>query len=215
VKNGKGGWIEHKSGNPIAHDEYDLMTGISNNICPLDFKILYIGQSYGKDGERNAIDRLKEHSTLQKIALEKKLPAHHRLELILIGIENATTLLTEFNPRARVKNNSVDDERIRYGVDKLFNTSEAERVSLFEAALIRYFQPEYNKQLKNSFPSTNLKLLNDCYNKDMQALVAEINFDDFPYRFCSDSVPIARTHVAFFDLHDDESRRSFFSEIFK
>ena len=33
---------------------------------PVPFNILYIGQAYGEDGNRNAIDRLTKHETLQK-----------------------------------------------------------------------------------------------------------------------------------------------------
>ncbi len=36
----------------------------------LDFEVLYIGQSYGKDGSRRAHERLENHSTLQKIYYE-------------------------------------------------------------------------------------------------------------------------------------------------
>ena len=36
----------------------------------LDLEILYVGQSYGEDGKRTPVDRLKSHSTLQNIYLE-------------------------------------------------------------------------------------------------------------------------------------------------
>lgn len=34
------------------------------------FDIQYIGQAYGKSGSRNALDRLRKHETVQKIALQ-------------------------------------------------------------------------------------------------------------------------------------------------
>lgn len=33
----------------------------------LDYEILYIGQAFGKDGKRTALDRLASHETVQKI----------------------------------------------------------------------------------------------------------------------------------------------------
>jgi len=68
-----------------------------------------------------------------------------------------------FNPWANDK--CRGSERIKKGLDKLFGTNEAERTTLYEASLIRYFQPPFNKEFKNSFPSTNMKVLADCYDK--------------------------------------------------
>ena len=52
-------------GGGIETDVLSLYLGLSKE--HLKSKILYIGQSYGKAGERNAIQRLASHSTLQKI----------------------------------------------------------------------------------------------------------------------------------------------------
>ena len=81
-------------------------------------------------------------------------------------------MVTVFNHHA--KNKDEDSSRIRSGIDKLYGTTEQERIALYEAALIRYFSPPFNKEFKNSFPSTNLKILQDCYEKDFAAVIAEI-----------------------------------------
>jgi hypothetical protein len=113
------------------------------------------------------------------------------------------------NPYARNKDD--DGTRIRSGLDKLFNTTEAERISLYEAALIRYFYPEFNKEFKDSFPSTNLKILQDCYKKDFSAVIAEICIDQLPFLLFSSEVKPSLYHIAKHDLHDDKSRRAFFA----
>lgn len=174
----------------------------------VDFKVLYIGQAFGEDGSRNALDRLKKHETLQKIAL-KGIPDRYELTILMLAIEPANRLVTMFNPLAQDKEQG--SERIRKGLDKLFNTSEAERTTLYEASLIRYFQPPFNKEFKNSFPSTNMKLLTDCYDKDFSALVAEICIDELPFKLFSDVVPHKRYHIAKHDLHLEEARRVFFT----
>ena len=84
-------------------------------------------------------------------------------------------------------------------------------LDVYKRQLIRYFQPQYNIQFKDSFPSTNLKVLNDCYKKDIRSLVAEIHFDSFPYQLYSDHVSMNSGHMAHFDLHSDQDRKSFFS----
>ncbi|TIR16789.1 MAG: hypothetical protein E5X64_22000, partial [Mesorhizobium sp.] len=136
---------------------------LSDELDAISFEVLYIGQAYGKDGSRNALDRLLKHETLQKISLQG-IPDGYRLNLLLLEVQPATTMFTVFNPFA--KDTEQGSRRISSGLDKLFNTSEAERISVYEASLIRYFQPRYNKEFKNSFPSTNMKVLADCYDKD-------------------------------------------------
>ena len=172
------------------------------------FKVLYIGQAFGKHGERKAIDRLLAHSRLQEIAL-KGVREGFELNLVLIELAD-TTLFTHFNPNAEIKDEEIARDRISAGVGKLFGTSLAERVSLYEAGLIRYFQPKFNVEFKNSFPSTNLKILADCYEKDFAAIVAEICIDDFPYSLYSESVDPKVFHIAAYDLQADKDRSFFF-----
>jgi len=174
----------------------------------VDFKILYIGQAYGLNGARSALDRLKKHETLQKIAL-KGVPDAYDLTIIMLSLELGTDLVTMFNRDARDKSNSLD--RMNKGLYKLHNTNEAERIALYEAALIRYFRPAFNIAFKDNFPSTNMKLLADCYNKDFSALVAEISIDDLPYVLFSDVIEHKPYHIAYYDLHTEDDRKLFFS----
>ncbi len=198
-----------ENGDMVWPDENEILQLINNQIESLIFKVLYIGQSYGKSGNRNALERLKTHSTLQEISL-KKIDESKKLSLILVDLSK-NTLATSFNPKAMKSGSLEDESRIKLGINKLFDTTEAEKVSLYEATMIRYFQPPFNKLLKDSFPSTNLKILQDCYKKDIQAIVAEFCFDDFAYRLYSEKVAPQLHHIAYFDLHDEEERKSFFS----
>lgn len=176
-----------------------------------DFEVLYIGQAFGEDGSRNAMDRLKKHETLQKIAVQG-IPAGYTLMLLMIEIVPANRIITMFNPFAKDKEHG--SERIAKGLDKLRNTTEAERTTLYEASLIRYFQPRFNKEFKNSFPSTNMKILSDCYAKDIAAVTAEICFDNIPFRLYSPTIKPKASHIAHHDLHSDEARRVFFTSPF-
>ena len=203
------GWyVEDDSGGKFFPSEAMIGQRISAEYGILDFKVLYIGQAFGENGSRNALVRLKKHETLQKIAV-KGIPEGYNLTILMLAIEPANQLLTTFNPWA--KDASQSSERIKKGLDKLFGTTEAERTTLYEASLIRYFQPEFNIEFKNSFPSTNMKLLADCYEKDFSGLVAEISIDELPFTLFSDTVPHRTSHIAKHDLHTDESRRIFFS----
>lgn len=200
-------YLEDVLGQRCWPNEYEMQARLSSELKTINFEVKYIGQAYGQDGSRNAIDRLLKHETLQKIAL-KGVPDGYRLSLLLLAVQPNNRLITTINPFA--KNHDVGSARIESGLEKLFNTSEEERISLYEAALIRYFYPEFNKDFKDSFPSTNLKILRDCYNKDFCTLVAEICIDELPFRLWSQAVEPAPCHIAKHDLHKDEDRRMFF-----
>jgi hypothetical protein len=207
--NGQDGWyVEDKLGARSFPSETAIGHRLSAEYEAVDFKVLYIGQAFGKSGSRNALDRLKKHETLQKIAITG-IPDGYNLTILMLAIEPENRLVTMFNPWAKDKNQS--SERIKKGLDKLFGTSEAERTTLYEASLIRYFQPKFNIEFKESFPSTNMKLLAKCYDKDFSALVAEISIDELPFRLFSEEVAHKFSHMAKHDLHTDESRRVFFA----
>lgn len=196
-------YLERSDGEKFTISQETLLQFVSGSMF---FEVKYIGQAYGKDGSRNALDRLKKHETLQKISL-KGVPENYKLSLLLLSVESNNQLVTMLNPRAQKQD---DGSRIKAGLDKLFDTSEPERISLFEASLIRYFYPDFNKEFKDSFPSTNLKLLHDCYEKDFSAVFSEICIDELPFQLFSESAPATHHHLAKHNLHDDEARKAFF-----
>lgn len=201
-------FLESKTGQKGWINTLSQLKKLNTAVGGYPFTVKYIGQAFGNEGSRNALDRLQKHETLQKIAV-KGIPDDTVLQVILLEIQAANRVITAFFPNA--KNLDEDGTRRRQGLDKLFGTNEAERISLYEAALIRYFSPEFNKEFKNSFPSTNLKILQDCYNKDFLGLVSEICFDDFPFHLCSERVKPTLYHVIEHDLQNDAERKMFFS----
>lgn len=207
--NGETGWyVEDGDGKRSFPNEITIGQRLSIEHSAVDFDVLYIGQAYGEDGSRHALDRLKKHETLQKISV-KGIPSGYNLTILMLAVEPGNRLITMFNPFAKDKSQGSD--RIKKGLDKLFGTNEAERTTLYEASLIRYFQPPFNKEFKNSFPSTNMKVLADCYDKDIAAVVAEISIDELPFRLFSSTVRHKLHHIAKHDLHTDAARRVFFT----
>ena len=201
------GWFIKKGDGYWAPSDDEMAQKLNNEQDAIRFEVLYIGQAYGKDGSRNALDRLLKHETLQQISV-RGVPDDRRLTLLMLEIEPGNRMITFINPWA--ENKEDGSARISAGLDKLFGTSDAERVTLYEASLIRYFQPPFNKEFKESFPSTNLKVLADCYNKDFSALISEICIDELPFKLTSDAVPPSQYHTAKYDLHEDEARQVFF-----
>lgn len=206
VKQDNGLYAANSEGNVIILNKDSILLRIHQEEFPLHFDVKYIGQSYGNEGSRSAIDRLVKHETLQKISL-MGAPENHQLYILLFEIIADTRVILTINPHAQ---NEDDGTRLKAGIDKLFGTTEHERISIYEAAMIRYFSPEYNIEFKNSFPSTNLKILQDCYDKDFAAVAAEISIDDLPFLLFSKFRPAKPDHIAHFNLHKEEDRRGFF-----
>jgi hypothetical protein len=200
-------YLEDSSGNAYWPSAEQLQQRLSLETELIEFNVKYIGQAYGQDGSRHALDRLIKHETLQRISL-LGVPENHRLAILMLSVQPNNQLITFINPFA--KNKDEDGTRVKSGLDKLYNTTEAERVSLYEASLIRYFYPQYNVEFKDSFPSTNLKILKDCYEKDFGAVVAEICIDELPFKIKSESVAPSQYHVAKHNLHKAEDRKLFF-----
>ncbi|MDA5556135.1 hypothetical protein [Shimia sp. MMG029] len=170
------------------------------------FEVVYVGQAFGKNGERKAIDRLLEHKKLQEISLKGDAKGR-QLTLLLLEV-STQKLFTVITPK--IQDDEISDVQIQNGIDKLHGTSEAERISLYEAALIRYFYPSFNKIFKDSFPSTNLSVLSDCYKKDIGGVVAELCFDNFPFLLQSARAKAEFYHIAKFNLHNENDRNIFF-----
>lgn len=207
IQTGEDCYFEDQHGQHRWIDPLAMMRqlGLAVGGCP--FLVNYIGQAYGEDGSRDAIDRLIKHETLQKIAITG-VPDGYVLQVVLLELQANNRVITAFLPNAKYKDN--DGARRKMGLDKLFGTTESERVSLYEASLIRYFSPEFNIKFKNSFPSTNLEILQDCYNKDFLAVTAEICFDNFPFYLCSEKVDKSYRHIVTHNLQKDSERRVFF-----
>jgi hypothetical protein len=196
-------YIETDEGRVLASKI--MMKGLRQEHQDIDFKVLYVGQAFGADGSRNALDRLRRHETLQKISI-KGIPDGYTLAILMLSVEPGHDLVTVISPFAEDQSKSLE----RYQAGLSLNITDAERTAIYEAALIRYFQPVFNKEFKDSFPSTNMKLLAGCYDKDFSAVVAEICLDDLPFIIFSEVVEHKKYHIAMHDLHSTADRKLFF-----
>lgn len=174
-----------------------------------DLEVLYVGQAYA-DGKRSALDRLKSHSTLQRILgnVQYNMPDD---EILVLTFEYAPYRITAmFDGLAKSPIKGEQDEA-RF-VSILDNPlTQHQQICLAEAGLIRYFQPEYNEIYKESFPASDLRILSECYDLDFSALAVEINTEDLRFNLYSKRVRPNGHHIAQFDLINPTERLSFFS----
>jgi hypothetical protein len=171
-----------------------------------ELEVLYVGQAYA-GGNRSAIERLRSHSTLQKILADTQHSSPDD-ELILLAFEYR--VISFFDG---INKTAIRDERDSKRFLSIFDNplTEHQQICLAEAGLIRYFQPQYNTIYKESFPAEDQKLLDQCYELDFSALIVEIDTEDLGFGLYSSAIPMDNHHIAKFDLVDPKERRSFFT----
>lgn len=184
-----------------------------------DLEVLYIGQGYGKEGERLALDRLQEHKTLQRILADTlhDKPDHEVLVLLFRyeHYKKHSSTAGDFSVESTA---TVDEDAQYLSTIMDANFSRRNRVSLAEAGLIRYFEPRYNKIYKETFPSKRHKVLEELMELDFSGLIVQMDTSNIKTNLYSDKVsPVTGmlaklhpyVHIAKIPLYSADERESF------
>jgi len=185
-----------------------ISSGQGHELILKNLEVLYVGQSFG-NGSRTAIDRLKSHSTLQKVLADSSYNYPDSEISVLMFKFEPYRLLMNFDGMSE---GTISDERDEKRFVSIKNNPlrKKQQIGLVEAALIRYFEPDYNDKFKIKFPSPKTKLLKKCYELDFSGLCVEINTEELGFSLFSKRRAAAAHHIANIDIVDDQSRASFF-----
>lgn len=191
-----------------------------NRVCIpkyTNFLVDYIGHSLGEDGCKGAIERLigrsnrrDAHEHLQHIALEtiSKHPDHE----IFIGLFSY-----EFQQKFAVGGyspfepvHSIDEEPDR--IDRFMDAriERAHRIKMAEAALIRYFQPEFNNHYKDRFPANDHTILNPLRDLDITGIYISVDTEENAAILYTAAAEPSMQHTALYPIVSNEDRASFF-----
>jgi hypothetical protein len=212
--------VNHNQGTgtmPIEWLLYYLMDGINAQDPSLwfkqfeykyvnNFEVLYIGKSFIKDG-RSAFDRVKKHEKLQEI-MSNILTNDPYNEVFVMFIEMSEAKVI-FASKEKNYSQNVECTQLKELTHRA-NIPKEQLLSIAEACLIRYFEPEYNKNLKENFPSSDLKLLKECYDYDFSTIVTEIGTEYIRCNTYSKKISPSNRHIARFDLNNGEERPNIF-----
>ncbi|MCM7533976.1 hypothetical protein [Enterobacter hormaechei] len=173
------------------------------------YEVLYIGQAVGKNGSRNAVERLKNHSKLQKILAQTHYSKpDQEIMLFMYAFEHEQVFSSLDGRSGLLDDTDSDDKRFKLALKNRPNQNQA--INMIEAALIRYFQPEFNEKFKESKISPKLKALAKCYDLDMSGIVVEINTENLFYSLYSKKIKKNYHHIVKIDLVSHQQRLSFF-----
>lgn len=205
-------WTYNEQGNKVRQMSASAITtilGLHVDLPDLsNIEVLYVGQAYG-DGRRAAFDRLKSHSTLQKILADVQYRTPESEVYVLLFEYKPYRIITMMDGMADAEvKDQVDTDRFFSIVNNPLD--EKQQICLIEAALIRYFQPPYNKIYRDNFPSNKHKILEGCYKLDFSGIVAEINTDEMMFKLYSKSIEPSLHHISCINLVGHENRWGFF-----
>lgn len=167
----------------------------------LEQEVLYIGQAFGKDGERNAFDRLKSHSTLQAIYADNR--PDFEIWLTLCKISDVALVQDMDTGEAQVS--GEEDTAHVLEVFQRVNSPQfysREALAMAEAGLIRFFRPQYNEKFRNNFPDPKHVHISTAYELDLADLMVELFGHALNIRFWTKQQPARSTmdHTARFPL---------------
>lgn len=128
-----------------------------------DFEVMYIGQSKGKNQSISALDRLRNHETLQKILAENDYNTPEKQILILVACFKAGFFHAYKNPK-----NINEESHSEFLKLKEENQQTNDHIiNLIEAMLIKYFNPAYNTHYTEEFPSKKHKSYEFIYKYNL------------------------------------------------
>jgi hypothetical protein len=195
---------------PLMSPEYLLKVADTGQLPELEkLEVVYIGQAFGDDGTRNAIDRLKSRSTLQQVLADHAHSAWWMEPVLLLFMFDHPQLITKMDGQGSPEITG-DEDLAHHQSIRDEPLSDAQAVTIAEASLIRYFQPHYNSHFKGNYPTSDLQHLRDAYRLDYNAIITEIDTEDLYFSTFSKHQAAAEHHMATFDLHDRKERYSFF-----
>jgi hypothetical protein len=116
---------------------------------------------------------------------------------------------TKFSDQEKAK----DKKRFQHVYSTLMGEgiNEQQKINFTEAALIRYFEPPYNKIYKDTFPNPAHSTYSQCYELDINSICIELQTSELVNcQFFSSTIPKAPWHMKDFQLHSKAERRSMF-----
>ncbi len=175
----------------------------------LDLEVKYIGQSYGIEGARTAPSRLMSHSTLQEIYSDIIRTSPDKDVWIFLG-QFEQHLLMSFDGRLEAYGTSEEEDIEHMHTVLRTPITKQQEINFTEAALIRYFQPQYNDKFKYNFPNPAHTTYSQCYELDINNICFEVNTEELNTRLWSLNIKPEWIHFGQFPLHSIDERVDMF-----
>lgn len=199
-----------KKGDTTLHLRPTYFYPSEDSSIPLLTEILYVGQSYGNDGERSAISRLSGHETLQKILQEHSF-SRKSGDIAVILIEPEAKMVSITNPwitsQITGENNELHEKNV---YDTMNEESYKSVINITEAAWIKYFRPHYNEKFKHVFPNIKHTSYKTYYDLDFGSIMVDLDFECIGLEVYNEHTAPINHPTAEFPFHSPEDRKNMF-----
>lgn len=170
---------------------------LSNMERMLEAKVLYVGQTQGKDGKRTAQQRLSSHSTFQKI-LSDTLTTYQDRQLMVLLLEISNDMHISMDGTSKVTHKTMDEDDIHWREALVAEYHQKQIINITEAALINYYKPHYNVNFVENFPNSSHLTYKQYYDLDFNSIVVELDLDfdtgKAPVVLVSDTIESSSVH---------------------
>jgi hypothetical protein len=175
----------------------------------LDYEVLYIGKSYGTDGNRNSLDRLVKHETFQEILTDSMNDHPDKEVFVLIGNFSQKYFMVSL-PYEQYPKNDNEETQQHFFQNSGLNLSDSQLISVTEGMLIKYFCPEYNEKFKEIFPSKSHVSYSKLYELNVRALALELITGNKQTNFYTHKTGRLKKHFQNFELTKSNGRFNIF-----
>lgn len=174
-----------------------------------DYEILYIGKGIGNKKPSNAYKRVQDkHEKIQEILIDiLENEPYNELFTLLMDVDKPDLLCSSFPHLcdSRTINNEGRLKELSISTEEKFSKNEI--IDITEACLIKYFDPIYNKNLKDKDSSGKEKVFQKCKKLDINSIVTVIdNSQLVNVLLYSQSVEVNNLHKSVYKLHAENNR---------
>lgn len=157
---------------------------------PVELETKYIGQAFGKNGNRNIYDRIGN--------------GHEHIQKLLATCPDSKELALNFfslHPKSEMLGQAKDPKLLEFlkaiNENKHDDITPSQYVNLTELGLITYFKPSDNIELKNrtfSSPNDDLKTINEI-NSKYSGIIISMDLKDNNIKIFSEQRPLSEAFI--------------------
>ncbi|WP_301052048.1 hypothetical protein [Lactobacillus hominis] len=157
---------------------------------PVELETKYIGQAFGKNGNRNIYDRIGN--------------GHEHIQKLLATCPDSKELALNFfslHPKSEMLGQAKDPKLLEFlkaiNENKHDDITPSQYVNLTELGLITYFKPSANIELKNrtfSSPNDDLKTINEI-NSKYSGIIISMDLKDNNIKIFSEQRPLSEAFI--------------------
>jgi hypothetical protein len=191
------------TGYQIHNDTWSLASTVCTDTRFSLQEVLYVGQTFGRDGNRHVLERTAEHKKIQRIY------ADHLTTPMDVFLTPCEVSRSQFLPidDFDMASGFLDDDGVELDFDAVMDLSgmsgkglPKSAIDVIEHSLIAHFKPEYNEKLRNWSPATPTSSMRRFQEAGIRSMRMTFAGSNGTARFFSASAPPKRMHAAVFSL---------------